>query len=131
MIYCVQIWCKATVFVVIFITIFVGFVLKLFYQKEKIMKVKPLFDRVLILPQEKENVSKFGIVLPSTAQEKPQMGEVVAIGTGGMLDGSEIVMQVSVGQKVLYNKYAGSELKLDDENFVILRQSDIVGILED
>lgn len=95
------------------------------------MKVKPLFDRVLILPQEKENVSKFGIVLPSTAQEKPQMGEVVAIGTGGMLDGSEIVMQVSVGQKVLYNKYAGSELKLDDENFVILRQSDIVGILED
>lgn len=95
------------------------------------MKVKPLFDRVLILPQEKENVSKFGIVLPSTAQEKPQMGEVVAIGTGGMLDGSEIVMQVCVGQKVLYNKYAGSELKLDDENFVILRQSDIVGILED
>ncbi|MDD4350845.1 MAG: co-chaperone GroES [Clostridia bacterium] len=93
------------------------------------MKIEPLFDRVLLIPQENTNTTKSGIILPSTAQEKPQIGIVEAIGSGGMMDGEEIVMQVKVGQKVLYNKYAGSELKLNNVNYVILRQSDIIGVL--
>lgn len=93
------------------------------------MKIEPLFDRVLLIPQENTNTTKSGIILPSTAQEKPQIGIVEAIGSGGIMDGEEIVMQVKVGQKVLYNKYAGSELKLNNINYVILRQSDIIGVL--
>lgn len=93
------------------------------------MRIEPLFDRVLLIPEENSNTTKSGIILPSTAQEKPQIGIIEAIGTGGILDGEEIVMQVKVGQKVLYNKYAGSELKLNNINYVILRQSDIIGVL--
>ena len=95
------------------------------------MKIEPLFDRVLLIPQENTNTTKSGIILPSTAQEKPQIGIVEAVGSGGVLDGEEIVMQVRVGEKVLYNKYAGSELKLNNVNYVILRQSDIIGVLVD
>lgn len=95
------------------------------------MKIEPLFDRVLLIPQENTNTTKSGIILPSTAQEKPQIGIVEAVGSGGVLDGEEIVMQVRVGEKVLYNKYAGSELKLNNINYVILRQSDIIGVLVD
>ncbi|WP_418963559.1 co-chaperone GroES, partial [Butyribacter intestini] len=72
-----------------------------------------------------------GIVLPGNAQEKPQQAEVIAVGPGGVVDGKEVKMQVSVGDKVIYSKYAGTEVKLGDEEFIVVRQNDIVAIVED
>ncbi|MBQ4075514.1 MAG: co-chaperone GroES [Clostridia bacterium] len=94
------------------------------------MNVKPLGDRVVIKNVEIEETTKSGIVLPGAAKEKPQMAEVLAVGPGGMVDGKEIVMQVSVGQKVIYSKYAGTEVKIDGKELIIVRQSDILAIVE-
>ena len=94
------------------------------------MKLKPLADRVVVISIENDEVVKGGIVLPTTAKEKPQMAEVLAVGPGGMVDGKEVTMQVSVGQKVIYSKYAGTEVKIDGEELIIVRQSDILAVVE-
>jgi chaperonin GroES len=90
-------------------------------------KIEPLGDRVVIRPTPKEEMSKGGIVLPDTAKEKPQEGEIIAVGPGRLTeDGKRIAMEVKKGNKVIYSKYAGNEFKLDDEELVILRESDIL-----
>lgn len=94
------------------------------------MTVKPLGDRVVIKNVEMEETTKSGIVLPGTAKEKPQMAEVIAVGPGGMVEGKEVVMTVSVGQKVIYSKYAGTEVKIDGEELIIVRQNDILAYVE-
>lgn len=95
------------------------------------MKLVPLGDKVVLKQLLAEETTKSGIVLPGQAKEKPQQAEVVAVGPGGMIDGKEVVMQVKPGDKVIYSKYAGTEVKLDEEEFVIVKQSDIVAIVED
>ena len=94
------------------------------------MTLKPLFDKVVIEAVEAEATTASGIVLPGAAQEKPQMALVIAVGPGGIIDGKEVAMQVKVGDKILYNKYAGSEFKLDGKTVTILRQSDVLAIVE-
>lgn len=94
------------------------------------MKIKPLFDKIVIESVEAEEKTKSGIVLPNTAQEKPQLAKVIAVGPGGLVDGKEITMQLKVGDKILYSKYAGSEFKLDGKEVTILRQSDVLAIIE-
>ena len=94
------------------------------------MIIKPLGDRVVIKMLEAEETTKSGIILTSKAQEKPQVAEVIAVGPGGMVDGKEIVMEVKVGDKVLMSQYAGTEVKLDGEEYTILRQSDILAKVE-
>lgn len=94
------------------------------------MTIKPLFDRVVIKSVTAEETTKSGIVLPGAAKEKPQMAEIVAVGPGGTVDGKEIVMQVKVGDKVLYSKYAGNEVKIDDQEYIIIRQNDILAIVQ-
>ena len=95
------------------------------------MKVKPLFDKVVVESIETEERTKSGFILPTASQEKQQMAKIVAVGPGGVIDGKEIVMQVKVGDKVLYSKYAGSEFKVDGKELTIIRQSDILAIVED
>ena len=90
------------------------------------MNIKPLADRVVIKMLESEETTKSGIVLPGAAKEKPQLAEVVAIGPGGVIDGKEVKMEVAVGDKVLMSKYAGTEVKLDGVEYIILKQSDIL-----
>ncbi len=94
------------------------------------MNLKPLFDRVVIKDAEMEETTKSGLILASTAKEKPQYAYVIAVGPGGVVDGKEIVMQVAVGQKVVYSKYAGTDIKIDGEELKIVRQSDILAIVE-
>ncbi len=94
------------------------------------MKLNPLSDRVVLKQLEAEETTKSGIILASSAQEKPQEAEIIAVGPGGVVDGKEIKMQVKVGQKVIYSKYAGTEVKLDGEDFIIVRQDDILAIVE-
>jgi chaperonin GroES len=94
------------------------------------MTIKPLGDRVVIKMLESEETTKSGIVLPGSAKEKPQLAEVVAVGPGGMVDGKEVKMEVKVGDKIIYSKYAGTEVKLDDEEYIIVRQSDILASVE-
>ena len=94
------------------------------------MKSVPLLDRVVIKQLEAEEKTKCGIILASSAQEKPQEAEVVAVGPGGVVDGKEVTMQVKEGQKVIYSKYAGTEVKLDGQEYIIVRQSDILAIVE-
>ena len=94
------------------------------------MTIKPLGDRVVIKNVEAEETTKSGIILTAAAKEKPQMAEVLAVGPGGMVDGKEVKMQVAVGQKVIYSKYAGTEVKLDGEEMIIVRQSDILAVVE-
>lgn len=94
------------------------------------MNIKPLGDRVVIKNIEAEETTRSGIVLPGSAKEKPQMAEVLAVGPGGNVDGKEITMQVKPGDKVIYSKYAGNEIKLDGKELIIVRQSDILGIVE-
>jgi len=106
-------------------------VLKLIIKQEETnMTVKPLGDRVVIKNVEAEETTKSGLILTSAAKEKPQMAEVLAVGPGGMVDGKEIAMQVKVGEKVIYSKYAGTEVKIDGEELIIVRQSDILAIVE-
>ncbi|MBQ7226970.1 MAG: co-chaperone GroES [Clostridia bacterium] len=94
------------------------------------MEIKPLFDRVVVKQIDNEETTKSGIVLLAKDQEKPQMAVVVAVGPGGNVDGKEVVMNVKVGDKVLCSKYAGSEFKIDGEEVTILRQGDILAIVE-
>ena len=94
------------------------------------MTVKPLSDRVVIKNVEAEETTKSGLILTSAAKEKPQMAEVLAVGPGGMVDGKEVTMQVKVGQKVIYSKYAGTEVEIDGEELIIVRQSDILAVVE-
>ncbi|HLL78233.1 MAG TPA: co-chaperone GroES [Ktedonobacteraceae bacterium] len=95
------------------------------------VKIRPLGDRVVVKALSRESVTKSGIVLPDTATEKPQEGEIVAVGSGKVLDnGKRTTLEVSVGQKVLFAKYAGTEVKVDSEEYLILRESDIMGIVE-
>ena len=90
-------------------------------------KLQPLADRLVVKPMEKEEKTKSGIILPDTAKEKPQEGEVVAVGPGRMTDdGKRIAMDLKVGDKVIYSKYGGSEIKIDDVEMIILRESDIL-----
>lgn len=93
------------------------------------MNIKPLQDRVVIKMLEAEETTKSGIILTSAAQEKPQIAEIVAVGPGGMIDGNEVKMEVKVGDKVLISKYAGTEVKVDGEEYTILKQSDILAIV--
>lgn len=94
------------------------------------MKIKPLGDRVVIKNLEAEETTKGGLLLTSAAKEKPQMAEVISVGPGGNVDGKEIVMAVEPGQKVIYSKYAGTECKMDGQEYIIVRQSDILAIVE-
>ena len=94
------------------------------------MTIKPLGDRVVNKNVEAEETTKSGIILTAAAKEKPQMAEVLAVGPGGMVDGKEVKMQVSVGQKVIYSKYAGTEVKLDGQEVIIVRQNDILAVVE-
>ena len=89
------------------------------------MKIRPLFDRVVIKSCEVEETTKSGLILTGNAKEKPQMAEVIAVGPGGVVDGKDVTMSVNVGDKVIYSKYAGNEVKLDGEEYIIVRQSDI------
>ena len=94
------------------------------------MTIKPLGDRVVIKNLEAEETTRGGIILAGAAKEKPVMAEVLAVGPGGNVDGKEIVMNLSVGQKVIYSKYAGTEVKLDGIEYIIVRQSDILAVVE-
>lgn len=94
------------------------------------MSIKPLGDRVVIKRLEAEETTKSGIVLTGAAKERPQEAEVVAIGPGAVVDGNRIPMEVKIGDKVLYSKYAGTEVKLDGEEYTILKQDDILAIVE-
>jgi chaperonin GroES len=94
------------------------------------MKIKPLADRVVIKMLEAEETTKGGIILAGSAKEKPQIAEIVAVGPGGIVDGKEVKMEVKVGNKVMLQKYAGTEVKLDGIEYMILRQSDILAIVE-
>ncbi len=94
------------------------------------MKITPLEDRVLVKPSEAEETTESGIVLPDTAKEKPQEGEVVAVGKGKYENGKNVPMEVKVGDKVIYSKYGGTEIKIDREEHIILSQSDILAIIE-
>jgi chaperonin GroES len=94
------------------------------------MKLVPLGDRVVLKQLEAEETTKSGIILASAAQEKPQEAEVVAVGPGGIVDGKEVKMQVAAGQKVIYSKYAGTEVKLDGKEYIVVKQSDILAVVE-
>ena len=94
------------------------------------MTMKPLGDRVVIKNLEAEETTRGGIILAGSAMEKPVMAEVIAVGPGGNVDGKEIKMYVEKGQKVIYSKYAGTEVKLDGEEYIVVRQSDILAIVE-
>ena len=93
------------------------------------MRLEPLGDRVVLKQLIAEETTKSGIVLPGQSKEKPQQAEVVAVGPGGMIDGKEVVMNVKAGEHVIYSKYAGTEVELDDEEYIIVKQSDILAVI--
>ncbi|KUO72376.1 MAG: molecular chaperone GroES [Clostridia bacterium BRH_c25] len=94
------------------------------------MNIKPLGDRVIIRVIESEETTKSGIVLPGTAKEKPMQGEVLAVGSGEMVDGKKIPLELKVGDKVIYSKYAGTEVKTDGNEYLIVRQNDVLAVIE-
>lgn len=94
------------------------------------MNIKPLGDRVVLKVLECEETTKSGIVLPGTAKEKPMQGEILAVGSGEMIDGKKVPLEVKVGDRVIYSKYAGTEVKMDGNEYLIIRQSDILAIVE-
>ena len=94
------------------------------------MKLVPLSDRVVLKQLEAEETTKSGIILTSKSQEKPQEAEVIAVGPGGMVDGKEVTVQVKVGQKVIFSKYAGTEVKLEDTEYIVVKQNDILAVVE-
>ena len=94
------------------------------------MKIKPLSDRVVIKMVEAEETTAGGIILAGSAKEKPQVAEVLAVGPGGVVDGKEVVMQVKVGDKVITSKYSGTEVKIDGEELIVVRQNDILAVVE-
>ena len=93
------------------------------------MNIRPLFDKVVVESVEKEEKTKSGFILPSSAQEKPQTARVVAVGPGGTVDGKEVKMVVKVGDTILYSKYSGTDVELDGEEYIIVKQSDILAIV--
>ena len=93
------------------------------------MKLVPLGDRVVLKQWVAEETTKSGIVLPGQSKEKPQQAEVVAVGPGGMVDGKEVKMEVKAGDNVIYSKYAGTEVKLDEEEFIVVKQNDILAVI--
>ena len=95
------------------------------------MKLRPLLDKVVLKKVEVSETTKTGILLPGSAQEKPQMSEIVAVGPGGLIDGKEVVMTLKVGDKVITGKYSGTEVKLDGTEYTIVSQSDILAVVED
>ena len=95
------------------------------------MKLVPLGDRVVLKQLIAEETTKSGIVIPGQSKEKPQQAEVIAVGPGGTVDGKEVVMNVSVGQTVIYSKYAGTTVEIDDEEYIIVKQNDILAIVEE
>ncbi len=95
------------------------------------MKLVPLGDKVVLKQLLAEETTKSGIVLPGQAKEKPQQAEVIAVGPGGVVDGKEVTMQVKVGDKVIYSKYAGTDVKLGDDEYIVVKQNDIVAIVEE
>ena len=95
------------------------------------MHFKPLFDRVVIKPEIDEHIANCGIVLPETSQEKPQIGTIIAIGDGESMDNDKNQMKVKVGDRVIFSKYAGVEIKLEGENYIVMRQLDIIGVFDD
>ncbi len=94
------------------------------------MNIKPLADRVVVKMTEAEETTKSGLILASASKEKPQIAEIVAVGPGGIVDGNEVKMYLNVGDKVLLSKYAGTEVKVDDVEYTIIRQSDVLAIVE-
>lgn len=94
------------------------------------MNIKPLGDRIIIRVIESEETTKSGIVLPGTAKEKPMQGEVLAVGSGEMVDGKKIPLELKVGDKIIYSKYAGTEVKMDGTEYLILRQNDVLAVIE-
>ena len=102
----------------------------IYYKEEQKMTIKPLADRVVVKLVEAEEKTKSGLILTASAQEKPQIAEVVAVGPGGLVDGKEVVMTVKVGDKVITSKYAGTEVKADGVEYNIVRQSDILAVVE-
>jgi len=94
------------------------------------MKLKPIADRVVLKQLDAEETTKGGIILAAKSQEKPQEAEVVAVGPGGMVDGKEIKMEVQVGDKVIYSKYAGTEVKLGDDQYIVVKHHDILAIVQ-
>jgi len=94
------------------------------------MNIKPLGDRVVLRVIENEETTKSGIVLPGTAKEKPMQGEVLAVGSGEMVDGKKIPLELKVGDRVIYSKYAGTEVKMDGNEYLIVRQSDVLAVIE-
>ena len=95
------------------------------------MKLKPLGDKVVLKQLIAEETTKSGIVIPGAAKEKPQQAEVIAVGPGGVVDGKEVVMEVKAGDHVIFSKYSGTEVKLDEETYIVVKQNDIVAIIED
>ena len=93
------------------------------------MKLTPLFDKVVLKQLQAEETTKSGIVLTGQVKEKPSQAEVIAVGPGGIVDGKEVKMQVKVGDKVIYSKYSGTEVELDDKTFIVVKQNDILAIL--
>ena len=94
------------------------------------MKLVPLGDKIVLKQLEAEETTKSGIVLPGQAKEKPQEAEVIAVGPGGNIDGKEVTMQVKAGDKVIYSKYAGTEVTLDGEDYIIVKQEDILAVIK-
>lgn len=94
------------------------------------MNIKPLGDRILVKVIESEETTKSGIVLPGTAKEKPMQGEVLAVGSGEMIDGKKVPLELKKGDKIIYSKYAGTEVKVDGNEYLIIRQSDVLAVIE-
>ena len=94
------------------------------------MNLKPLFDRVILSPEKKVEKSVGGLMLPSASQEKSQIATVIAVGEGGLIDGKNVEMKLNVGDRVLYTKYAGNEFKLDGEEYIIIKQTDILAVIK-
>ena len=94
------------------------------------MKLVPLFDKVVLKQLVAEETTKSGIVLPGQAKEKPQQAEVIAVGPGGIVDGKEVTMQVKAGNKVIFSKYSGTEVKIDEDEYIIVKQNDILAVIE-
>ena len=94
------------------------------------MNLVPLFDKVVLKQLVAEETTKSGIVLPGQAKEKPQQAEVIAVGPGGIVDGKEVTMQVKAGDKVIFSKYSGTEVKIDEDEYIIVKQNDILAVIE-
>ena len=103
---------------------------KTMFKEDKDMKLNPLSDRVVLKMVEAEETTKSGIILAGSAKEKPQIAEVIAVGPGGIVDGKEVVMTVKAGQKVIFSKYSGTEVKCDGQEYTIVRQNDILATVE-